>query len=174
MGRLFLPGNIFLWEKDITENEKKQVISIIDRERHFGGAFSIFRHLVYIDQRFRLHRRFGILGEPSFCPRRILCTANEYARAKVKRKRSLISQLCPDRESNPLSEYSLQAMLFPCVISLFRYSIFLAPVFYRHTAGSTGFDSFLPHRYLDFSFSLPRVHMSLLFQRILWKSEDFL
>ena len=50
------------------------------------------RHLVYIDQRFRLHRRFGILGEPSPCPHRILCTANEYPRARVKRKRSLISQ----------------------------------------------------------------------------------
>ena len=37
-----------------------------------------FWHLVYIDQRFRLHRRFGILGEPSPCPHRTSCTANEY------------------------------------------------------------------------------------------------
>ena len=51
-----------------------------------------FRHLVYIDQRFRLHRRFGILGEPSPCPRRILRIANEYPRRGQKRKRSLISQ----------------------------------------------------------------------------------
>lgn len=40
----------------------------------------------------RLHRRFGILGEPSPCPRRILCIANEYPRARAKRKRSLIPQ----------------------------------------------------------------------------------
>ena len=53
---------------------------------------TVFRHLVYIDQRFRLHRRFGILGEPSPCPRRTLCTENVYPRARVKRKRSLISQ----------------------------------------------------------------------------------
>ncbi len=51
-----------------------------------------FRHLVYIDQRIRLHRRFGILGEPSPCPHRTLCTENVYLRAGTKRKRSLISQ----------------------------------------------------------------------------------
>ena len=51
-----------------------------------------FRHLVYIDQRFRLHRRFGILGEPSPCPHRTLCTENGYPEAEAKRKRSLISQ----------------------------------------------------------------------------------
>ena len=40
----------------------------------------------------RLHRKFGILGEPSPYPRRVLCTENEYPRAEAKRKRSLISQ----------------------------------------------------------------------------------
>ena len=40
----------------------------------------------------RLHRKIGILGEPSLCPRRTLCTANEYPRTRAKRKRSLISQ----------------------------------------------------------------------------------
>ena len=56
MGRLFLPGNIFLWEKDITENEKKQVISIIDRERHFGGAFSFREQSIVVTIPFeRIH-----------------------------------------------------------------------------------------------------------------------
>ena len=38
------------------------------------------------------YQGFGILGEPSLCPRRTLCTANEYPRTRAKRKRSLISQ----------------------------------------------------------------------------------
>ena len=63
------------------------ILEVLDRVRSV-----YFRHLFYIDQRFRLHRRFGILGEPSPCPHRTLCTENEYPRTGAKRKRSLISQ----------------------------------------------------------------------------------
>ena len=67
------------------------ILEVLDWE----GIVRFFRHLVYIDQRFRLHRRFGILGEPSPCPHRILCTENEYPWAEAKKKRSLISQASP-------------------------------------------------------------------------------
>ena len=53
-----------------------------------------FWHLVYIDQRFRLHRRFGILGEPSPCPHRTSCTANEYPWMAAKKSQPLIYKGC--------------------------------------------------------------------------------
>ena len=64
----------------------------------FDGADRVrsvyFRHLVYIDQRFRLHRRFGILGEPSPCPRRTLCTENVYPGMAAKKTQPLIYKGC--------------------------------------------------------------------------------
>ena len=43
MGHLFLPGNIFLWEKDITENKKRRIVftggSVMNRNTFFPYVY---------------------------------------------------------------------------------------------------------------------------------------